>query len=290
MNIGILASGGDGAGMNMFLCTLVNKLKNHNVTLFKFGYKGLIENITCNFDMKYLKSKKLKGGICIKTSRCPEFKTLDGQNKAIETLKKNYIDILVVMGGNGSFKGAKSIASQGIKIIFIPCSIDNDVFPSNYSIGYDTACSTCSNYINQVQDTMLSFDRLCIYEVMGRNCDAIAKKVAKMIDADFVYTDNSTTKDCIETLKKSKNSAPIVVLQENVLNIEDLANNISQNLNREVKSCVVGYIQRGGNPTKFECKIAHEFAVACAKQINEGVNSDIMFVQYTKNGVISKPI
>lgn len=280
MNIGVLASGGDGAGMNMFLYTLVKSLKKHNITLFKFGYKGLIEDLVCDFDLPYLKSKCLDGGVCIKTSRCPEFTTKQGQIKALETLKKHNIDVLVVMGGNGSLKGAKSIAGKGVKIIFVPCSIDNDVSPSKYAIGFDTACDACVKYIKNVQDTMLSFDRLCIYEVMGRDYDAIAQKVGEKVDADYIYTDKSNVNDCVKYLQNTQKSAPIVILQENLVNIEDLANDISQKLNREVKFCVIGYFQRGGTPTVNECKFAKQFADVCVKQIKDGLNNNLMFIKY----------
>ncbi len=287
MNIAILASGGDGPGMNMFLYTLVKKLKKHNITLFEYGYKGLIEDKTCDFDLKYLKSQSGKGGILVKTSRCEEFQTISGQEKALETLKKHKIDVLFVLGGNGSLAGAKSIKGKGVKIVFVPCSIDNDVFPSTYAIGFDSACGRCKEYIDSVKDTMQSFDRVCVYEVMGRDHDAIANKVSKMVSADFTYTKNSTLQNCVDALKKAKTKAPQIVLQENVLDVKSFSSDLETALNREVKYCVVGYFQRGGKPSKFETKMAKMFACACAKAVNSSTLYDLTFCQYDEKGEIS---
>ena len=289
MNIAILASGGDGPGMNMFLYSLVKKLKKHKITLFEYGYRGLIENKICNFDLNYLKSQRAFGGISIKTSRCEEFQTLIGQEKAIETLKKHKIDILFVLGGNGSLAGAKSIKGN-IKIVFVPCSIDNDVFPSNYAIGFDSACDRCKQYIYNVKDTMNSFDRVCIYEVMGRDHDAIANKVSKMINADYTYTKNSTLQNCADALKKTKTKAPQIVLQENALDVKQFAQELQNILKREVKYCVVGYFQRGGKPTKLEIKMAKKFACACAKSVNSSTLYDLTFCQSDEKGEISLKI
>ena len=288
MNIGILASGGDGAGMNMFLYNLVKNLKGHNIILFKSGYEGLMKNEVCDFNLNFLKSKKNCGGICIKTSRSPKFMEQQGKEEALKTLKKDSIDVLVVMGGNGSLKGAKSIEKNGTKIVFVPCSIDNDIYPSKYAIGFDTACKTCEDYINKVQDTMLSFDRVCIYEVMGRDCDAIAKKVGYDAIADYTYTDTSTFDECLKSID-TKKSAPIIVLQENVLDVDKLATDLQQKLNREVKYCVVGYIQRGGKPTKKESDIAIRFAKNCANYIKNGKIDDFVFCSYEDGEVVCKP-
>ena len=268
MNIAILASGGDGSGMKLFLYHVVKKLKNHNITLFKSGFCGLCDDITCDFDLSYIKEHRNDGGIMIKTSRCEQFMTKQGQDKAINTLKRHKIDVVIVMGGNGTLKGAEILHQNGVKVVFVPCSIDNDVSPSEYSIGFDTACQTCVEYIQKVNDTMLSFDRGCVYEVMGRHCDAIAKKVGQLVDADYVYKNTSTLKQCVQALKKSKKSAPIVVLQENVTDVSQLSKNLESEISKEVKFCVVGYIQRGGKPSKKEKAFARLFATCSADAVN----------------------
>ncbi len=282
MNIGILASGGDGAGMNYCLHTLYKKLyKKNNITLFNLGYYGLIYDKTCNFDKKYLGKVKNDGGICIKTSRCPELETNEGIDNAIKTLQKYDIDCLVVLGGNGSLLGLKEIHDRGMDVMFIPCTIDNDLAGSDYTLGHNTACENCIKYIQKVNDTMQSFNRVCIYEVMGRRCPQIAITVGKNVKADYVYSDEFCTKEtCAKEIKNSTNDAKIVILRENLIDINELKQYIEQKNQIEVRTCVIGYYQRGGSPTKIEKKYAKNFAKKCAKCINQNkLNSAII----TKN-------
>ena len=283
MNIGILASGGDGAGMNYCLYNLYKLLrKNNNMILFNKGYLGLIENDILNFDYNFLNKHKNDGGIIIKTSRCNRFKTQEGIDLALDTINKNKIDCLIVLGGNGSLKGAKSLQQRGVNVMFIPCTIDNDVAGSEYCIGFDTACYNCTNFILHVNDTMKSFNRTCIYEAMGRECPQIAVKVAQNVKADYVYTDESCSiEKCIDAIKNSKNDAPIVILRENLISIEILKQQIQNCLNLDVKTCIVGYVQRGGKPTKLEKQNAQNFATVCVKQINKNNFNNAILV---KNG------
>ncbi len=281
MNIGILASGGDGAGMNYCLYNIYKKLYKHNkIFLFNRGYLGLINNDVLGFDFNYIKQHKNDGGIMIKTSRCPKFETLEGQEKALENLEKNKIDVLIVMGGNGSLKGAKELARENVNIIFIPCTIDNDVLNSEYCIGFDTACFNCVSFIRQVNDTMKSFNRTCIYEAMGRKCPAIAITVGNMVDSDYMYVSNNcSVESCIEALRKikDKKDAPIVILRENLIDIKYLKKEIENKLNLDVRTCIVGYLQRGGKPTKLEKYYAKKFAEKCIKEIkNKKFNLSII--------------
>ena len=290
MRIGILASGGDGAGMNLCLYYLYkNLIKNNEIILFDGGYCGVVNNKTLNYDLKFLNSKKNDGGIVIKTSRCPEFMTQSGIQKAVNNLKNQKIDVVIVMGGNGSLKGAKTLMENNINVMFIPCTIDNDISESEYCIGFDTACTRCLEYINTVKDTMNSFNRICIYEVMGRECDQIAKKVGNNLNADYIYSSlNDSFEQCLNSIKKSKNISPIIILRENLINIEQLKMFLQQKLNKEIKSCVIGYFQRGGMPTKLECKNAKLFALTCAKNIKENnLNCQILV---KNNNFIAKTI
>lgn len=271
MNIGILASGGDGAGMNYCLYTLYKRLyKYHKITLFSRGFWGLIRDITLDYDLKFLRKMKNIGGICIKTSRCKEMQTSEGVDNAIQTLKKHDIDCLVVMGGNGSLNALKEIHDRGMDVIFIPCTIDNDIVGSDYTIGYDTACNNCTQFILQVNDTMKSFNRVCIYQAMGRNCPQIAITVGKNVKADYVYTDEFCSKeDCKNAIQNSTKDAPIVILRENLIDINELKSYLEQTLKLDVRTCIVGYIQRGGKPTQLEKRYAHKFAKLCATSINQ---------------------
>lgn len=271
MNIGILASGGDGAGMNYCLFNLYKKLhKRNNVYLFNRGYYGLMENDVLYYDYDVLNRYKNDGGIIIKTSRCPEFKTQEGKQKAINTINELKLDCLIVMGGNGSLRGAKELQSLGVNVMFIPCTIDNDVAGSEYCIGFDTACYNCTNFVLHINDTMKSFNRTCIYEAMGRECPQIAIKVAQNVGAAYAYVDkNCTPEKCIDAVSEylKTNDSAIIILRENLLNIEQLKEKVKAALSIDVKTCIVGYVQRGGVPTKYEKQCAKNFAECCTKHI-----------------------
>lgn len=284
MNIAIIGSGGDGAGMNMCLYQMCKNLKHHNVILFNKGYQGLIDNNIANFTLKDLQQEKNKGGIIIKSSRSSEFMTEKGFNKAIDNLKKNNVDVLVVMGGNGSLQGVRELVKAGVNCIFIPTTIDNDIKESDYSIGYNTAVANAVDFIEKVDTSMKAFDRACIYEVMGRHCPDIANSVTEIVKADYCYTSDSTFKDCLNKIKKvyETNKAPIIILQENVINFDELKNYLMENIKGiEVKVAVVGYVQRGGNATKKELQIAKIFASVVTELVN--IKKFNQIVKYNKN-------
>lgn len=271
MNIAIIGSGGDGAGMNMCLYHMYKNLKNHNVVLFNKGYQGLIDNNISNFTLKDLQQEKNKGGIIIKSSRSSEFMTKEGFNKAVDNLKKNNIDVLVVMGGNGSLQGVRELVSAGVNCIFIPTTIDNDIKESDYSIGYNTAVANAVDFIQKVDTSMKAFDRACIYEVMGRHCPDIANSVTEIVNADYCYTSESSFEDCVKQIKEvyKTNKAPIIILQENVINIDELKNYLKENIKDiDIKTAVVGYVQRGGYATKKELQMAKIFASVVVELIN----------------------
>lgn len=284
MNIAIIGSGGDGAGMNQCLYEMVRKLKKHNVVLFYRGYQGIIDNAVANYSVNFLKEERTKGGIIIKSSRSLEFMTEKGFNRAVETLHSHKIDILIVMGGNGSLCGARKLSKSGIKVIFIPTTIDNDIKESDYSIGFDTAVCNAVDFVNKVNTSMQAFDRLCIYEVMGRHCPDIAESVSDLTNADYCYTSESTKEECLKFIKRAlkRDLSPKIILQENVLQNEELQQYLKENLKDiDVKVAVVGYVQRGGYATKKELFMATEFAGVVVKTIENGEYNKI--VKYTAN-------
>lgn len=283
MKIAILASGGDGAGMNMCLYKIMKALKKHSIYLFARGYSGLINNELCDFGFDHVKKHCREGGIVIKTSRCPEFRTQEGIDKAMQTYKTLGLDALVVMGGNGSLRGAKELVLRGANVLFVPCTIDNDVFGSEYCIGFDTACKNCEDFIANVNTTMQSFDRVAVYETMGRECPAIAKAIYSKVSGDYLYIDETNSiEQCVKTIseKFSNSYAPKIILRENLIDEKQLIKAIND-AGYDAKFCVVGYLQRGGKPTKQEQKNASLFASGIAKQIKAFEKNKIIMV---KNG------
>lgn len=281
MKIAIIGSGGDGAGMNQCLYELCKKLKKHEVVLFYRGFQGLINNSIANIPLKTLKQEREKGGIIIKSSRSAEFLTQEGFNKAVKNLHKNKIDVLIVMGGNGSFKGVKKLANEGINCLFIPTTIDNDIEESDYCIGYSTAVANAVDFVEKVDVSMQAFDRICIYEVMGRHCPDIAISVNEITKSNYCYTSKSSKSDCLKKIKKAitNDVSPKIILQENVIDNQILKNYLTDNLkNKDVKVAVVGYVQRGGMATKHELIMATGFAKKVVDCVNkQSLNKIICF-------------
>jgi len=283
MNIAIIGSGGDGAGMNMCLYEIFRKLKNHVVILFNRGYQGIIDNDISDYTVCDLQRVKTKGGIIIKSSRSTEFMTEKGFYKAVNNLKNHKVDVLIIMGGNGSLKGARELTKAGINCIFIPTTIDNDIKESDYSIGFDTAVSNAVDFIEKVDTSMKAFDRACIYEVMGRHCPDIANSVSEIVKADYCFTNSSNFDDCYKKVNKAykSNKSPIIILQENVINIDEVKYYLMENIKDiDVKTAVVGYVQRGGDATKKELFMAKCFAEKVVELVKNKKYNQI--VKYNK--------
>ncbi len=293
MNIAIIGSGGDGAGMNMCLYELCKRLKKHNILLFYRGYQGIIDNAIIDFDLETLNAQKDKGGIIIKSSRSPEFMTDKGFKKALNVLQKNKVDVLIVMGGNGSLKGAKELKEAGINILFIPTTIDNDIEESDYSIGFDTAVANAVDFINKVDTSMQAFDRVCIYEVMGRHCPDIANDVTSITGAEYCYTGESSKRHMLQVVKAAlrEGKCPKVILQENVLPADELKEYLNKYIkNLDVKIAIVGYVQRGGNATQKELKMASGFAKAVCECVAKCNFNKIICFSQKENSFVAKDI
>jgi len=293
MKIGIICSGGDGSGVNACLFNLSKFLHKYKVVFFDHGLEGVINNEISSVTNNDIKKVRNQGGIIIKTSRSSKFLTKKGFELFIGNIKKNNIDLLIILGGNGSFEACKKIIATGIKCVFIPLTIDNDLIYSDYSIGFDTAVNNACNYIKTVHTCMETFDRICIYEVMGRHCPKIANSIAEKIKPCYVYSQESNLEDCLNKTKeflKTKTS-PIIVLQENVIDRNELVKYLKNNIkNCKIKAVEVGYFQRGGNSTKLELKMAKNFAKFVSKNINKGYYNFIVCYKKDLNNMILEQI
>ena len=272
MKVGILVSGGDAPGMNYVVYEIHEKLKKLGVELLgiKYGYKGLMENDVIALDQALLEENKLFAGCILKSSRAPEFKTEKGVKKGLKTIEKNSLDALIILGGDGSLKGALELAEKGAKVVFIPATVDNDLKCSSYSLGYYTAVEACRKYIELVMRTMETLDRSCLFEVMGNESGEIAKGAFTVSNADYVINEyNPLNLDkLVKDIKKNKKPCLKIVVQEKLVNLEELSDALTSKTKREFKACVVGYLQRGENPTKEEIKKAKAFsalAVECIR-------------------------
>ena len=269
MKVLILASGGDAPGMNKF----ISKLAQHfgkDLYACKRGFRGLYENEI--YPIKYFDTLKQanSAGCCITSARFPEFKEKQIFDKAVANAKA--YDAVVVLGGNGSQKAVIDMEKAGVKAVFVPCTIDNDVEENDYSIGFDTAVESVCYVYNNVMPSMEAFSRSCVFVTMGKHSGNIAKAAAKLVKPDIVIVEESQLDEekIIEAIKKnySKEKSTSIILRENIVDVNKLCKTISEKIKpAEIRAFVVGYLQRGSKPTSRELRIAYQFALATIKAI-----------------------
>lgn len=275
--IAILTSGGDSQGMNAYISKLVLLLKKNkqNIIGIMRGFQGLIDEDFIDLDSSMVENISFLGGSVLKTARCLEFYKPEGVEKAYKILKKHKIDILIVVGGNGSFKGAIDLMKLGMKIICIPGTIDNDLYFSDISLGFDTAVNNAVECIEKIKQTMLSNNRGVIIEVMGRNCGNIALSTAISVNANaLIINEDENSKKTYEknTLNAIKNSikSPVIILQENICDGEEMAKNLQEKTKKQFKFERLGYVQRGGEPTVKDKIFANLLAIQTVNSIMAG--------------------
>ncbi len=273
-NIAILTSGGDSQGMNSYIHKVTKLLLKNKFNVFgiKRGYQGLLDDDFEVLDAKKVENISFLGGSILKTARCTEFCSPLGVKKGYENLKKHKIDILIVLGGNGSYKGAINLSELGQKIICIPGTIDNDLFYSDISLGFDTAVNNAVEAIEKIKQTMLANNRGLICEVMGRDCGNIALSTAISVNANalVVNEDKNSIKNIENYVKKALDNgveSPLIIVQENILDGQKLANEFQNKFKKQFKFQEIGYIQRGGSPTVKDKIFANLLAIQTVNSI-----------------------
>ena len=255
--IGVLTSGGDAPGMNACVRAVVRTAiaKGLRVVGIQRGYNGLINGECYEMNLRSVSNIIHRGGTVLYTARCLEFKTEEGQQKGLERCKELGIDALVVIGGDGSFMGARALANKGIPCIGIPGTIDNDIACSEYTIGYDTAMNTALEMIDKLRDTTQSHDRCSVVEVMGRNAGYIALNVAIASGAMAVLLpekefdmQRDILDKIVETQKTGKRHF-IIIVAEGVGHAQEIANEIQARTGIDSRATILGHVQRGGSPT-----------------------------------------
>ncbi|UCE29371.1 MAG: 6-phosphofructokinase [Candidatus Bathyarchaeota archaeon] len=267
-NVGVVTSGGDAPGMNAAIRAVVRIAysKDFRVLGFERGWEGLIANTFKPLTPRSVGGILQLGGTVLRTSRCPRFRTTEGIEKVAETLALNHVDGLVVIGGNGSFKGALKLSLEtDTLIVGLPATIDNDVFGTDETIGFDTAVNTAVTEIDKIRDTAISHERVFIVEVMGRERGFLALTVGLTVGAEMILVPEAKykKKNIFEMLKESSargKKSGIIVAAEGVADIRNLARDIEENTGSEVRLSVLGYAQRGGNPTARSRLLASLFA------------------------------
>lgn len=267
----ILCSGGDSQGMNACIKAFVNTCISHKIKVigYKHGYQGLIDNEYIELNSAIVENIATLGGTILKTSRCEEFKTVSGTNKAINTIKNNNIDGLVVLGGDGSFKGAQRLFEQGINVICIPATIDNDLYYTDNSLGFDTAVQYAVEAIENMHQTMQAVDRTMVIKLMGRKCGDIALRASFLVGADSLAIEETQTsiEDIIKDIRcaLTRTTSPVVIISEAVdYTVKDVENAITKTFGVETRGMELGYIQRGGAPSYVDRMLAYQFGIkAC---------------------------
>lgn len=255
--IGVLTSGGDAPGMNAAIRAVVRQAlyKGKKVKGIKRGYAGLLDEEIIDMDAKSVSDTISRGGTILQTARCLEFVTPEGQQRGAEICKKHGIDAIVVIGGDGSFKGAQKLAALGINTIGLPGTIDLDIACTEYTIGFDTACNTAMEAIDKVRDTSTSHERCSIVEVMGRGAGYIALWCGLANGAEEVllpekydYDEQRLIEQIAEARAKGKQHY-IIINAEGVGHSQSMAKRIEEATGIETRATILGHMQRGGSPT-----------------------------------------
>ena len=255
--IGILTSGGDAPGMNSALIGAIRSGINANKEMYVIydGYKGLIEGKIQKVNKDTFKDKMNQGGTVIKTARLPEFKELSVRQKAVEILRKEGIDALIVIGGDGSFRGAQKLAENGVNTIGLPGTIDLDIACTDYTIGFDTACNTAMEAIDKVRDTSTSHERCSIIEVMGRGAGYIALwcglangSEEVLLPEKYDYNEEALIERVAHARELGKQHY-IIINAEGVGHSQSMAKRIEEATGIETRATILGHMQRGGSPS-----------------------------------------
>lgn len=288
--IGVLTSGGDSSGMNAAIRSIVRCAIYHKVEVFGFyrGYDGLIKNDFTMMTRRSVSNIIGRGGTILKTVRCPEFIKKEGQKKAVGVIHKNKIDGMIIIGGNGSFKGAHKLSSLwGIPTIGVPGTIDNDVNGTDFSIGSFTAVNVALDAIDKIRDTATSMERIFVVETMGRSKGFItmlvglAGGVEDVLLPEMKFDLNVICRDIIKGRKKGKISW-IILVAEGAAKAEDVASFITKKTGFETRVVVLGHVQRGGSPMAIDRVLASRLGAYAVELLLKGETDKTAVVKADK--------
>lgn len=276
--IGLLTSGGDAPGMNCAIRAVVRTASANDIEVIgiRRGYQGMI-----NGDMRTLTSHDVggltdRGGTMLYTSRCPEFMTQEGREQALKNCRYYGIDAVVVIGGDGSFKGAQELSKMGMPVIGIPGTIDNDIGCTTYTIGFDTACNTAIEFIDMLRDTMKSHERCSVVEVMGRDAGHIALNVGVACGATAILIPERETdfnEDVVERIRIGRLKGRTyfnIIVAEGVGDVNEIGDRIAKETGMDTRVTVLGHVQRGGKPNARDRVIATSMGYHAVKALSEG--------------------
>ena len=282
--IGVLTSGGDAPGMNAAIRSVVRTANAMGVECIgiRRGYAGLISGDFMNMDSDSVNRIIHLGGTKLYTARSEEFRTEEGQKKAAATCKLLGLDGIVAIGGDGTFRGAQSLSKQGIAVVGIPCTIDNDISCTDYTVGFDTAVNTAVECIDKLRDTMQSHERCSVVEVMGRRAGFLALYVGLAVGATAVlvpeskYDFQNYVAEKIRRARLNGKTNFTIVVAEGAASAVDVGKQIDEELGLDPRVTILGHIQRGGSPTAKDRVMATRMGYEAVRVLAEGKTNRVI--------------
>lgn len=288
--IGVLTSGGDAPGMNAAIRAIVRSGISYGLEVYGIsnGFSGLVNDEIMPLSRGDVSDIIIRGGTILGSARLPEFKELRTRELAVENLRKYGIEALVIIGGDGSYRGANALTEMGINCIGLPGTIDNDIAMTDYTIGFDTALQTIIENVDKLRDTSSSHHRCSVVEVMGNRCGDLALFSGLTCGAEIIITPETgfMEEDVIERLqyieKAKKKRHAIIVISEKITDVEMLAVKISKNTGFSGRSTVLGHIQRGGSPSGMDRLLATEMGDFAVGLLMQGRGGECVGIQENK--------
>lgn len=288
--IGVLTSGGDAPGMNAAIRAVVRTGISKGMKVYGIyrGYNGLIEGDIKEMDLRSVSDIIHRGGTILYTARSPMFKTEEGVQAAVENCRKYGIEGIVVIGGDGSFRGAADLSAHGIPCVGLPGTIDNDISSTDYTIGFDTAMNTAMEMIDKLRDTSQSHERCSVVEVMGRGAGHLALQTGIAVGATHIvlkevpYSVDEICQKIMATQQLGKKHF-IIIVSEDVTDVVELARQIEEKTGVESRATVLGHVQRGGSPTVRDRRVASLMGNYAVRLLEKGIGNRIVS---QRNGVI----
>lgn len=284
--IAVMTSGGDSPGMNPAIRAVVRKALYHGMDVYGIyrGYSGLINDEIRQMDLGSVGDIIHRGGTILYSARCEDFKTVEGQRTGVANLKKHGIDGLVVIGGDGSFRGAQKLSELGIPTIGVPGTIDNDIPCTDFTIGFDTSVNTVIESIDKIRDTATSHERTYIIEVMGRHAGDIALWAGLAAGAESILIPEIgfTIEEIVEKLQRGQQRGKkhsIIILAEGVGKAPELGAHIQALTGMETRVTILGHVQRGGSPSAYDRVLASRMGAKAVELLLEGHQAEMVAIQ-----------
>lgn len=289
-SIAVLTSGGDAPGMNAAVRAVVRTACQRGIKVYDVdrGYTGLIKGDVHEMNLRSVSDIITRGGTILYSARCPEFKTEEGIQKAVDTCKRVGIDGMVIIGGDGSFRGARDLSLRGIPCIGLPGTIDNDISCTDYTIGYDTCLNTIVQMVDRIRDTSESHDRCTVVEVMGRGAGYLALESGIAVGATSILVpevEYDIERDIIARIREFQKTGKrhfIVIVAEGVGGTAEIAKKIEAETGVESRATILGHVQRGGSPTARDRIMASQMGSRAVDLLTQGIGNRVVGIRDNK--------